>query len=228
MDLYYCPDKEERSYRSSSYPARSIQFLSWLSRPQICPHVTLRQRYLRHVPNTSDCHLHVTPISLQISTNGLWQQLPGFSRSCINLSWGSPFLCGSILSARVNRLLKNGSQGVRSPEATAQILFLSVFLQLRVVFSGGLSPTLFNLIPLFAGFQTHLQELTHSWNISGGSDWQTGEHLQRLLTNTLDLFVLEDWISQIRIGPDLGWHVHQWVFFYLNHKLEIYKCWNWL
>lgn len=128
-----------------------------------------------------DCHLSVTPIPLQISRNRLWPQLPGFSHSCgarhIHLFLGSRFLCGSVLSARVNRVLINGSQGVQSPGAAVPSLLLvslwesasqCVFTAVRCLRCSPLCPTLLNfcLIPSPAdtnGFKTHLQKLrSHS------------------------------------------------------------------
>ena len=70
-----------------------------------------------------DCHLSVTPIPLRIFGNG---PRPTAARLLSQL-WsvphpsfpGSRFLGGSALSASVNRILINGSQGVQSPGAAA-------------------------------------------------------------------------------------------------------------
>lgn len=110
------------------------------------------------------CHLGVAPVPLHISGTRLRPQLPGFSHSCgacrIHLSPGSRFLRGSALSARVNRGLINGSQGVQSPGATVQTLPPDVFSQLRGAFAGVRSPTPLSFCPIPSRrFKTHLEKL---------------------------------------------------------------------
>lgn len=161
---------------------------SW---PPNCPHNVLTEWYLYKQsphPNIPDCHLSVTPIPLQISENRLWPQPPGFSHSCgtcrIHLSRGSRFLCGSVLSARVNRVLINGSQGAQSPEATVQSLPLvsvSVFLQLR----GARSLQSFLLLCSISAWSLYPPASKHTFRNSLrpglSQEVETGDiHLQRL------------------------------------------------
>lgn len=76
---------------------------------------------------------------------------------------GSRFLCGSVLSARVNRVLINGSQGVQSPgAAVASLLLVSVccYSCEEPLACGPLCSALLKFCPIFSHW--HHQTLTRN------------------------------------------------------------------